>query len=168
MTHAVCPVNGVRTAAKLPGNAVTSTGVPVDLPAPQLAQAVLESVLNFAMSQAVQVVPPVAVNVSVTEPAAQFVQPVFVVPVLYVPAVHAVHVVALAADEYDPAPQAVHAAPSAAAIVPVAEEYPAMQVHVAAPAANDVLPVGHAFTPRQLVAVPLVVHGTDPPLAVTR
>jgi len=43
--------------------------VPVDWPASQVAQAVVEAVLYFPTSHAVQLVAPVAVSVLVTEPA---------------------------------------------------------------------------------------------------
>ena len=88
MTHAVCPVNGVHTAAKLPGNAVASTGVPVDWPASQLAQVVWESVLNLATAQAVHAVAPAEPSVFVTEPGLQIVHELCPAEDVYFPAAH--------------------------------------------------------------------------------
>ena len=70
----VPPVDGVHTAARLAGKAVTVNAVPVDWPALQLAQAVVEASLNLAMAHAVHEMAPVAASVLVTEPGLQAVQ----------------------------------------------------------------------------------------------
>ena len=72
--HEICPVNGDQTSARVSGKAVTTVAVPVDWPAAQLAQAMVEAVLYLAMAQAVHVVAPVAVSVLVMDPATQAVQ----------------------------------------------------------------------------------------------
>ena len=67
----VRPVAAVQTSARVAGKAVTVVAVPVDWPALQLAQAVVDTVLYLPMSPAVQLVAPVLVSVLVTEPALQ-------------------------------------------------------------------------------------------------
>ena len=67
----VCPVAGTQTSEREAGKAVTAIAVPVEWPASQLAQAVVEAALYFPASHAVQLVAPVLVSVSVTEPALQ-------------------------------------------------------------------------------------------------
>jgi hypothetical protein len=69
---------------------------------------------------------------------------------LYVPAAHAVHEMAPVAVSVlvtEPAGQLLH------------ELCPAVDVYV---------PAAQSVAPRQLVAVPLVVHDVDPPLTVAR
>ena len=65
----VRPVAAVQTSEREAGKAVTVVAVPVDWPASQLAQAVVEAALYFPTSHAVQLVAPVLASVSVTEPA---------------------------------------------------------------------------------------------------
>jgi hypothetical protein len=63
--QAVRPVNGNQTSEREAENAATTVAVPVDWPALQLLQAMVEAVLNLAMSHAVQVLAPAAVSVLV-------------------------------------------------------------------------------------------------------
>jgi len=67
----VRPVAATHTLERSAGKAVTTVAVPVDWPASQLAQAVVETALYLPMSQAVQLVAPIESSVSVTEPALQ-------------------------------------------------------------------------------------------------
>ena len=67
--------------------------MPVDLPAAQLTQAMVEAVLYLATGHAVQVVAPAFANVLVTEPGEQVAHAV-VEDALYLPASQAVQVVA--------------------------------------------------------------------------
>ena len=67
----VRPVAAVQTWERVVGKAVTVVAVPVDWPASQLAQAVVDAALYLPMSQAVQLVAPVEASVLVTEPALQ-------------------------------------------------------------------------------------------------
>ena len=69
--HEVRPVAATHTLERSAGKAAATVAVPVDWPASQLAQAVVDAVLNLPMSQAVHVVAPVAASVLVTEPALQ-------------------------------------------------------------------------------------------------
>jgi len=61
----VLPVDGVHTAARVSGKAVTVVAVPVDWPALQLAQAMVEAVLNVATAHSVHEMAPAAVSVLV-------------------------------------------------------------------------------------------------------
>ena len=61
----ICPVAGVQTSERVAGKAVTTMAVPVDWPASQLAQAMVEAVLYLAMAHVVHIVAPVAVSVLV-------------------------------------------------------------------------------------------------------
>jgi len=108
--HEVRPVAATHTLERSAGKAAATVAVPVDWPASQLAQAVVDAVLNLAMAQAVQLVAPVAASVLVTEPAPQLAQ-AMVEAVLYVPAAHGVQVVAPAPVSVfvtEPAGQGVH------------------------------------------------------------
>jgi hypothetical protein len=100
----VRPVNGNQTSEREAGKAANTVAVPVDWPALQLLQETVETVLNLAMSHAVQVLAPAAVSVLVTDPALQAVQlfalhpPEQPAPVdgmrRYLPAAQAVHDIA--------------------------------------------------------------------------
>jgi hypothetical protein len=89
----ICPVNGDHTSEREAGKAVTTVAVPVDWPAAQSTQAMVEAVLYLAIAQAVHVVAPVEASVLVTEPAAQTAQAV-VDTALYLPMSQAVQLVA--------------------------------------------------------------------------
>ena len=78
----VCPVAATQTLGREAGKAAAAVAVPVDWPALQLAQAMVEDALYVPTEQAVQVFAPATVSVLVMEPAGQGVQPVTVVPSL--------------------------------------------------------------------------------------
>ena len=71
VVQVVCPVAATHTLERSAGKAATTVAVPVDWPAAQLAQAMVDAVLYLAMPHAVHEVPATAASVSVTEPAGQ-------------------------------------------------------------------------------------------------